>query len=221
MYCSIAAVLLVSFSKETLMAYELAPLPYAYSALAPVIDEETVHLHHDKHHQTYVNNLNAAVEKHPALFAKSEIELLKNLASVPEDIRTAVKNNGGGQVNHAQYWEIITPGGAAEPVGALAAAIVSTFGSVEEFKTKFNAGGLARFGSGWVWLVSDASGKLSITSSANQDSPLSDGLIPIIGNDVWEHAYYLTYQNRRADYLTAFWKIVNWDIAQARYAAAK
>jgi Fe-Mn family superoxide dismutase len=201
------------------MAYTLAPLPYDYTALAPTLDEQTLHLHHDKHHQAYVNNLNAAIEKHPELFSKSVDELLLDLTAIPEDIRTPVRNNGGGVANHNQYWEIMTPGGSAAPVGKLAAKIVSTFGSIDDFKTKFNAGGVGRFGSGWVWLVSDKSGNLSIVSTANQDTPASDGLIPILGNDVWEHAYYITYQNRRPDYLAAWWTVVNWDIAEKRYEA--
>lgn len=201
------------------MAYTLPPLPYDYTALAPVIDEQTVHLHYDKHHHTYLNNLNAAVEKHPELFSKTPDELLLDLNAVPEDIRTAVKNNGGGVANHNQYWEIMIPGGASAPIGALDGKIVSQFGRFDDFKTKFNAAGAGRFGSGWAWLVSDKSGELSIVSSANQDTPASDGLIPIFGNDVWEHAYYITYQNRRADYLSAWWKLVNWDIAAKRYEA--
>jgi Fe-Mn family superoxide dismutase len=201
------------------MAYELPPLPYDYTALAPTLDELTLHLHHDKHHQAYVNNLNAAVEKHPELFEKTVDELLRDLSAIPEAIRTAVRNNGGGHANHVQYWDILTPGGASEPSGALEEQIVAAFGSFEEFKSKFNAAGLGRFGSGWVWLVSDKEGKLQIVSSANQDTPASDGLVPIFGNDVWEHAYYVTYQNRRADYLAAWWNIVNWDIAAKRYAS--
>ncbi len=195
------------------MAYELPPLPYPYEALEPTIDTETMHLHHDKHHNAYVTNLNAAIEKHPEFGSKSALELIKDLASVPEDIRTAVRNNGGGHVNHTAFWELMTPGGSSSPTGALAAAIESTFGSFEDFKTKFQAAGVARFGSGWVWLVKDASGALSIVSTANQDNPVSDGLTPIIGNDVWEHAYYLKYKNVRPDYLKAWWAVVNWDKA--------
>lgn len=194
------------------MAYELPPLPYAYDALEPTIDETTMHLHHDKHHQTYVTNLNGAIEKHPELASKSPEELIKNLNAIPEDIRTVVRNNGGGHVNHSAFWVWLTPGGAGTPTGTLATAIDETFGSFDNFKAQFQDAGAKRFGSGWVWLVKDASGKLSITSTANQDSPLSDGLTPLLGNDVWEHAYYLKYNNRRPEYLAAFWNVVNWDI---------
>jgi Fe-Mn family superoxide dismutase len=193
------------------MAYELPTLPYAYEALEPTIDSETMHLHHDKHHAAYVNNLKAAIEKHPELGDKTAEELIKNLASVPDDIRNAVRNNGGGHVNHTFFWELMTPGGATAPTGALAAAIDAKFGSFDEFKTAFQAAGVARFGSGWVWLVKDASGAISIVSTANQDSPITDGLTPLLGNDVWEHAYYLKYKNVRPDYLKAWWAVVNWD----------
>lgn len=202
------------------MAYELPPLPYDYTALEPTIDEQTMHLHHDKHHQAYVNNLNAAIEKHPELGSKSAEELIKNLAAIPEDIRGAVRNNGGGHVNHTFFWTIMTPGGSKEPQGALAEAITSTFGSFDDFKKQFQAAGVGRFGSGWAWLVKTADGKLAITSTANQDNPISEGQYPILGNDVWEHAYYITYQNRRPDYLAAWWNVVNWDIVSARYASA-
>lgn len=202
------------------MAYELPPLPYDYTALAPTIDEATMHLHHDKHHAAYVNNLKAAIEKHPELGSKSAEELIKDLSAVPEDIRTAVRNNGGGHVNHTLFWELMTPGGSSEPTGALAEAITSTFGSVDDFKKLFQAAGVARFGSGWVWLVKTTDGKLVITSTANQDNPISEGGTPIIGNDVWEHAYYLNYQNRRPDYLAAWWTVLNWDVAGKLYDAA-
>jgi Fe-Mn family superoxide dismutase len=198
------------------MAQELPALPYAYDALEPTIDEETMHLHHDKHHQAYINNFNAAIEKHPELAAKSPEALLSDLSAVPDDIRMAVRNNGGGHVNHTQFWETMTPGGAKEPGGRLAEALTSTFGSVDDFKKQFNANGATRFGSGWTWLAQDASGKLVLLSTPNQDSPLSEGLTPILGNDVWEHAYYLKYQNKRPDYLAAWWNVVNWDIVAAR-----
>jgi|SRR5579883_319275 len=199
------------------MAFEVPPLPYAYDALAPTIDEQTMHLHHDKHHAAYVNNLNAAIEKHPELGGKSVEDLLKNINSVPEDIRTAVRNNGGGHANHTMFWEIMTPGGSKQPSGALLEAINSAFGSVDALKEKINANGASRFGSGWTWLVKKADGGLDAISTANQDSPLMDGLTPILGNDVWEHAYYLTYQNRRPDYLKAWWEVVNWDKVAERF----
>lgn len=202
------------------MAFELPPLPYAYNALEPHIDEQTMHLHHDKHHQAYVNNLNAAIEKHPELGSKSAEDLLKNLGSVPEDIRTAVRNNGGGHVNHTMFWEIMGPNGGGEPSGALGQAITNAFGSFEEFKKQFNDAGLKRFGSGWAWLVKSPSGGLQIVSSANQDNPMSDGNFPILGNDVWEHAYYLKYQSRRGDYLGEWWNTVNWDAVSKRYEQA-
>jgi Fe-Mn family superoxide dismutase len=198
------------------MAYELPALPYAYDALEPIIDEATMHLHHDKHHQAYVNNLNAAIEKHPELGSKSAEALLEDLSAVPEDIRTAVRNNGGGHVNHTQFWETMMPGGSKEPTGALLTAINATFGSLDDLKKQFNANGASRFGSGWTWLAQDASGKLVLLSTANQDNPLSEGLTPILGNDVWEHAYYLKYNNRRPDYLAAWWDVVNWDKVAAR-----
>ncbi len=200
------------------MAHEVPPLPYAYNALEPHIDEETMHLHHDKHHAAYVNNLNAAIEKHPELASKSADELLKNLNSVPDDIRTAVRNNGGGHVNHTMFWEIMGPNGGGQPTGALADAITQTFGSFDALKTQFNDNGAKRFGSGWTWLVKSADGKLSLLSTPNQDNPLSDGLYPILGNDVWEHAYYLKYQNLRPKYLEAWWNTVNWDAANKRFA---
>jgi Fe-Mn family superoxide dismutase len=198
------------------MAYELPVLPYAYDALEPTIDEATMHLHHDKHHQAYVNNLNTAIEKHPELGSKSAEALLQDLNAIPEDIRTAVRNNGGGHVNHTQFWETMTPGGSKEPSGALLTAINTAFGSLDDLKKQFNANGASRFGSGWTWLAQDASGKLVLLSTANQDNPLSEGLTPILGNDVWEHAYYLKYNNRRPDYLAAWWDVVNWDKVAAR-----
>ena len=199
------------------MAHEVPPLPYAYNALEPHIDEATMHLHHDKHHVAYVNNLNAAIEKHPELAGKSATELLKDLNSVPDDIRAAVRNNGGGHVNHTMFWEIMAPNGGGEPTGALAEAITQTFGSFDALKTQFNDNGVKRFGSGWTWLVKSADGKLSLVSTANQDNPLSDGLYPVLGNDVWEHAYYLQYQSLRPKYLEAWWNTVNWDAVNKRF----
>jgi len=192
------------------MAYEVPPLPYDYTALEPHIDEQTMHLHHDKHHQAYVTNLNAAIEKHPELGSKSPEELIKNLDSIPEDIRAAVRNNGGGHVNHSMFWQIMGPNGGGAPTGALADAITGAFGSFDAFKTQFNDAGVKRFGSGWAWLVKSSDGKLQIVSTANQDNPMSEGHTPILGNDVWEHAYYLKYQNRRPEYLAAWWNTVNW-----------
>lgn len=203
------------------MTYQLPELPYAYDALEPYIDVETMHLHHDKHHNTYVTNLNAAVEKYPELFNKTVEELVTDLASVPEDIRTAVRNNGGGHVNHTMFWEIMGPNAGGEPTGDLKKAIDETFGSFDKFKEEFAKAATTRFGSGWAWLVVGKDGKLSIVSTANQDSPLSDGLTPVLGLDVWEHAYYLKYKNVRPDYIKAFWNVVNWDEVAKRYAAAK
>jgi Fe-Mn family superoxide dismutase len=202
------------------MAFEVPPLPYGYNALEPHIDEETMHLHHDKHHQAYVNNLNTALEKHSELQNKSAEDLIRDLNSVPDDIRTAVRNNGGGHVNHSMFWQIMGPNGGGEPTGAIADAINSTFGSFDALKQQFNDAGTKRFGSGWAWLVRDGSGKLSIASTANQDNPLSDGLTPILGNDVWEHAYYLKYQNRRPEYLAAWWNVVNWDEVNKRFSGS-
>ncbi|GAA3023288.1 superoxide dismutase [Tetragenococcus solitarius] len=202
------------------MTYVLPALPYDYDALEPYFDEETMHLHHDKHHNTYVTNLNAAIEKHPELGEKSVEDLMADLDSVPEDIFTAVRNNGGGHVNHSFFWKILSPDGGGEPTGALKDAIDQEFGSFDAFKDEFKAAATGRFGSGWAWLVLD-NGKLKITSTPNQDSPLTDGQIPIIGLDVWEHAYYLKYKNVRPDYIAAFWHIVNWDQANKNYEAAK
>jgi Fe-Mn family superoxide dismutase len=173
-------------------------------------------VHHDKHHATYVTNLNNALKDYPELAAKPVDELIADLTLVPEVIRTAVRNNGGGHSNHSFYWVLMTPGGSKAPVGKLNEELLKTFGSFEEFKLKFEAAGLARFGSGWVWLVKNKSGVLEILSTPNQDSPIMEGLTPILGNDVWEHAYYLNYQNRRADYLKAWWNLVNWDIAEQK-----
>ncbi len=202
------------------MAYEVPPLPYDYAALEPHIDEATMRLHHDKHHQAYVTNLNAAIEKHPELSGKSPEDLLKDLAAVPDDIRPAVRNNGGGHVNHTMFWQIMTPGGGGTPTGALAQAIDSAFGSFDAFKAQFNDAGVKRFGSGWTWLVKTSDGSLAVVSTANQDNPLSDGQSPIMGNDVWEHAYYLKYQNVRPKYLEAWWNTVNWPEITRRFEQA-
>ena len=203
------------------MAYELPPLPYPATALEPTIDAKTMEIHHDKHHAAYVNNLNAALKGHEDLAAKSPEDLIKSLGSVPEDIRTAVRNNGGGHVNHTLFWVQMTPGGSKEPTGALAEAINAKFGSFADFKTKFEEAGVKRFGSGWAWLVKKG-GALEIISTPNQDNPLMAeyGATPILGNDVWEHAYYLSYQNRRPDYLKAWWAVVNWDEVTKQFAKA-
>lgn len=204
------------------MAYTLPPLPYPYNALEPHIDARTMEIHHTKHHQAYINNVNAALEKHPALAAKSVEDLVRDLAAVPEDIRTVVRNNGGGHANHALFWTILGPNAGGEPGGDLGAAIASTFGSFAAFKEQFGKAATTRFGSGWAWLSYDKkAGKLVIESTANQDTPLSEGRTPICGLDVWEHAYYLHYQNRRPDYIAAFWNVVDWSKVAERYAAAK
>jgi Fe-Mn family superoxide dismutase len=204
------------------MAYTLPPLPYPYNALEPYIDTKTMEIHHTKHHQAYINNVNAALEKHPDLAAKSVEELVSNLAAVPEDIRTVVRNNGGGHANHAFFWTILGPNAGGEPTGELAAAITSACGSFAAFKEAFAKAATTRFGSGWAWLSYDKkAGKLVVESTANQDSPLSEGRTPVCGLDVWEHAYYLNYQNRRPDYITAFWNVVDWNKVAAKYAAAK
>jgi Fe-Mn family superoxide dismutase len=198
------------------MAHSLPPLPYDYNALEPHIDEQTMRIHHDKHHAAYVNNLNAALEKHPELSNKSVDDLVKGINTVPEDIRTAVRNNAGGHINHTMFWEIMGPGKGGAPGGAIGDAIKSAFGDFEKFKTQMNDAGTKRFGSGWAWLL-DVGGKLVIESTANQDSPLMEGKKPILGIDVWEHAYYLKYQNRRPDYLAAWWNAVNWDAVSKRF----
>ncbi|HEX5386274.1 MAG TPA: superoxide dismutase [Gemmatimonadales bacterium] len=203
------------------MAFTLPPLPYAYNALEPYIDEETMRLHHDKHHAAYVNNLNAALEGQPSLQGKSLMELIGNLGAVPESIRTAVRNNGGGDANHTMFWEIMRPGGAKEPGGPLAAAIDKTFGGFAKFKEQFAKACGGRFGSGWGWLTMDRSGTLAIESTANQDSPVMDGKTPVMGCDVWEHAYYLKYQNRRPDYVAAWWNVLNWTEVAKRYDQAR
>jgi Fe-Mn family superoxide dismutase len=200
------------------MAYEVPALPYAYNALEPHIDEKTMTIHHDKHHQAYVDKANAALEG--TEWADKPIEeVIANLSSLPADKQGPVRNNGGGHYNHSLFWEALSPDGGA-PSGDLASAIDAAFGSLDAFKEKFEAAGVGQFGSGWAWLVLH-NGDLAITSTANQDSPLTVGQTPLLGNDVWEHAYYLTYQNRRPDYLKAFWNVVNWDKVAERYAAAK
>jgi len=198
------------------MAYQLPPLPYDYNALEPYIDTQTMQLHHDKHHQTYVTNLNNAVQGNDQLSAMSVDDLLRNISQVPDSIRTAVQNNGGGHSNHSMFWSIMKPNGGGEPTGDLASAIQQAFGSFDAFKTAFNDAGTKRFGSGWTWLVLD-NGALKVISTANQDSPLMSGMYPVMGNDVWEHAYYLKYQNRRPEYLNAWWNVVNWDEVARRY----
>jgi Fe-Mn family superoxide dismutase len=196
------------------MAHQLPPLPYDAAALEPHIDAQTMQIHHGKHHAAYVNNLNAAIEKHANLAAKSAEDLIRNLSAVSEDARNAVRNNGGGHVNHTMFWQIMGPGKGGAPTGAIADALAA-FGGFDAFKEQMNKAGAGRFGSGWVWLV-DAGGKLAIESTANQDNPLMDGKRPIFGIDVWEHAYYLKYQNRRPDYLAAWWNVVNWDEVNKR-----
>ena len=198
------------------MKYELAPLPYAHNALEPHIDEQTMQIHHGKHHQAYVNNLNAALEKHPEITASFE-EMLSDLAGVPEDIRGPVRNNGGGHWNHSFFWDLMTPGGSSTPVGSLGEAITATFGGLDALKEKINAAGVGRFGSGWAWLVVK-DGKLEVVSTANQDTPLELGAKAVLGVDVWEHAYYLKYQNLRPKYLEAWWNVVNWDKAQTNFS---
>ena len=202
------------------MAFTLPALPYAYDALTPYIDEETMHLHHEKHHNTYITNVNAALEKHPELAEKTIEELLADLNSVPEDIRTAVRNNGGGHANHSLFWTVLAPNAGGEPTGAVKDGIEEAFGSFDAMKEKFTAAAVGRFGSGWAWLVV-SDGKLEITSTPNQDSPISEGKTPILGLDVWEHAYYLNYKNVRPEYIKAFWNLVNWDEVNRRLAAAK
>ncbi len=199
------------------MAFTLPPLPYDYSALEPHIDTQTMQIHHDKHHAAYVNNLNAALESHASLQSHSVEEILSNINDVPEAVRQAVINNGGGHANHTMFWEIMGPNGGGEPTGALAAAIAKAFGSFADFKAKVNDAGVKRFGSGWSWLVLDKGGNLQVLSTANQDSPLMDGQTPILGVDVWEHAYYLKYQNLRAKYLEAWWNTVNWAEVAKRF----
>ncbi|MFO1095861.1 MAG: superoxide dismutase [Planctomycetaceae bacterium] len=202
------------------MAFTLPELPYAYDALEPHVDKRTMEIHHTKHHQAYITNVNKALEGHPDLAAKSICDLMKGLSSVPESIRTAVRNNGGGHWNHSMFWKIMAPNAGGQPTGELAAAINSTFGSFDNFKTQFADAATKRFGSGWAWLSVDK-GKLLVESTANQDTPISEGRSPILGLDVWEHAYYLNYQNRRPDYITAFWNVVNWSEVATRFGKAK
>ena len=193
------------------MPFTLPALPYAYDALEPHIDARTMEIHHTKHHQTYVNNLNAALEKAPQLEGKSLDDLMRGISSIPEAVRTAVRNNGGGHWNHSMFWELMGPQKGGEPKGRIGDAIKSSFGDVTKFKEQFTAAGTGRFGSGWAWLIDEGNGRLSITSTPNQDNPLMEGKKAIMGLDVWEHAYYLKYQNRRPDYIAAWWNVVNWD----------
>jgi superoxide dismutase, Fe-Mn family len=197
------------------VAYELPALPYGFEALEPHIDAQTMQIHHGKHHQAYVNNLNAALEKFPELQGKPVEDLIKDLNAIPESIRTAVRNNGGGHANHTLFWQIMGPNGGGAPTGAIADVINSSFGGFDSFKEQVNKAGVGRFGSGWAWLV-ESGGKLAIESTANQDSPIMEGKKPILGVDVWEHAYYLKYQNRRPDYLAAWWNTINWGAVNAR-----
>jgi Fe-Mn family superoxide dismutase len=203
------------------MAFTVPPLPYAFDALEPYIDKQTMEIHHDKHHGAYVTNLNKALESAPDLQNKTVEELLaNNCAIVPENIRTAVRNNGGGHINHSMFWQIMAPKAGGNPSGNVAQAINSTFGSFDQFKEKMNAAGVGRFGSGWAWLVKSG-GKVEIISTANQDSPVMEGKFPVMGVDVWEHAYYLKYQNRRPEYLGAWWNVVNWPEIEKRFNSAK
>lgn len=202
------------------MAFELPQLPYAYDALEPNIDKETMNIHHTKHHNTYVTNLNNALEGNEELLSKSVEEVVSNLDAVPEAVRTAVRNNGGGHANHSLFWQVISPNGGGAPTGELADAINNKFGSLDAFKDEFTKAATTRFGSGWAWLAVN-NGELEVTSTPNQDSPLMEGKTPILGLDVWEHAYYLRYQNRRPEYIGAFWNVVNWDEVAKRYSAAK
>jgi Fe-Mn family superoxide dismutase len=203
------------------MAFELPPLPYDYNALEPYIDTQTMQIHHDKHHQAYVTNLNNALQGQDQLASMPVDDLLRNINQVPDSIRTAVRNNAGGHSNHTMFWNIMKPNSGGQPTGDLASAIQQVFGSFDAFKAALNDAGTKRFGSGWAWLVLDSSGKLQVISTANQDSPLMDGLYPVMGNDVWEHAYYLKYQNRRPEYLNAWWNVVNWDEVARRYEQAR
>ncbi len=203
------------------MAFELPPLPYGYDALEPYIDTQTMQLHHDKHHNAYITALNKALEDQPHLAALSIEQLLVSLQDVPQEIRTTVRNNGGGHANHSMFWKLMKPQGGGAPKGELAHMIDTTFGSFDNFKTTFNDAASKRFGSGWAWLVIDKDGKLQVTSSANQDSPISDAVYPLLGIDVWEHAYYLKYQNRRPEYLNAWWNVVNWDEVDRLYLLAR
>lgn len=203
------------------MAFTLPPLPYPYNALEPHIDETTMTIHHTKHHQAYINNANAALEKHPQLASRSAEDLVADLNAVPDDIRGVIRNNAGGHANHSFFWTVMGPNAGGEPKGPLGDAIKTKFGSFENFKTEFGKAATTRFGSGWAWLCVDGKGELVVTSTANQDSPLSDKLKPILGLDVWEHAYYLKYQNRRPDYVAAFWNVVNWTKVAEYYSKAR
>jgi Fe-Mn family superoxide dismutase len=202
------------------MPFELPPLPYDYNALEPHIDEQTMRIHHDKHHQAYITKANAALEGHADLASKSIEDLLRGLGDLPDAIRGAIRNNGGGHSNHSIFWTIMKPGGGGAPSGELAAAIDSTFGGFDAFKEKFSAAGAGQFGSGWAWLSREKSGQLHLAGYPNQDSPYLEGRTPLLGLDVWEHAYYLKYQNRRPDYITAWWNVINWDEVAKRFAAA-
>ncbi|MDQ6862176.1 MAG: superoxide dismutase [Verrucomicrobiota bacterium] len=202
------------------MAYELPQLPYAYDALEPHIDARTMEIHHTKHHQTYITNVNNALKDHPDLANKPVEDLIRNLNDVPENIRTVVRNNGGGHANHSFFWQIMGPNAGGNPTGKLADDINATFGGFDQLKEKIGAAGAGRFGSGWAWLIKGKDGKLAVTSTPNQDSPLMDGSTPILGVDVWEHAYYLNYQNRRPDYIKAWWNVVNWPEVSKRYESA-
>jgi len=206
--------------QEDTMAYELPPLTYAFDALEPHIDAKTMEIHHDKHHAAYINNVNGALEGHAELVQKSIIELVSDLSSVPQEIRTAVRNNGGGHLNHSMFWTAMSPSGGGAPGGELGDAIASTFGSFDDFKSTFGKAAATRFGSGWAWLSVNG-GKLEVTSTANQDTPVMEGVKPILGLDVWEHAYYLKYQNRRPDYVGAWWNTVNWDQVADNFKQAK
>jgi len=199
------------------MAHTLAPLPYGFDALEPHIDKQTMEIHHGKHHAAYVNNLNAALEKHPELQSKSVEDLIRNINTVPDAIRTAVRNNGGGHVNHTMFWQIMAPNAGGAPTGAIADGINAAFGGFDKFKEEFKKAAIGRFGSGWAWVV-DNGGKFAIESTPNQDAPMMEGKKAVFGIDVWEHAYYLKYQNRRPDYLTAWWNLVNWNEVAARLA---
>ena len=211
---------LPTFAQNTSGPFSLPPLTYDYNALEPHIDAATMRFHHDRHHAAYVNNLNAAIGRYPQLANQSAIALISNLESIPEDIRSIVRNNGGGHVNHSMFWEIMTPNGGGNPTGKIAAAIDESFGSLAVLKQQFNDAGLKRFGSGWVWLARTKEGKLEVTSTPNQDSPFMTGQYPIMGNDVWEHAYYLKYQNLRGDYLNAWWNVLDWAAINQRFEMA-
>lgn len=217
---AIAAPLPANASSNTNSGFTVPPLPYAYDALSPYIDSQTMTIHHDKHHGAYVQNLNTAVGQYSDLAGRPVEDLLANLEQLPKDIQNTVRNNGGGHANHSLFWASMAPNAGGQPQGKLATAIDTAFGSFDDFKLKFNQAGMTRFGSGWAWLVLTKQGDLAVTSTANQDSPILEGQTPLLGNDVWEHAYYLTYQNRRGEYLDAWWNVVNWDEIGKRYEAA-